>query len=85
MQTQLENVAILRERKVTEITGDSRSSLWAKAKIGLFTPPVKIGPRAIGWPAGEIAAINRARIAGKPDDEIRALVKSLVAARGASA
>jgi prophage regulatory protein len=42
---------------------------------------VQIGPRAVGWPSCEVAAINAARIAGKSDVEIRALVAKLEAAR----
>jgi hypothetical protein len=48
---------------------------------GLWTKQVKLGPRAVGWPAHEVAALNAARIAGKTDDEIRALVVKLHAAR----
>lgn len=72
---------ILREPQVTESTGNGRSTLWLKVKHGLFTKPVHIGPRAVGWPAREVAAINAARIAGKSDDQIRALVQQLVAER----
>ena len=48
---------------------------------GLFTKPVKLGSRAVGWPATEVVALNLARIAAMPDDEIRALVIELQAAR----
>ena len=44
---------------------------------GLWTKQISLGPRAIGWPADEAAALNVARISGKTDDEIRELVKSL--------
>lgn len=50
-------------------------------KLGLFTPPVSIGPRAVGWPSFEVVALNEARIAGKTVSEIRALVSDLKAAR----
>jgi prophage regulatory protein len=43
----------------------------------LWTKQISLGPRAIGWPADEVAALNVARISGKTDDEIRELVKSL--------
>jgi len=46
-----------------------------------MTRPVKIGQRAAGYPANEVRAINAARIAGKSDDEIRALVERLHAQR----
>lgn len=73
---------LLREPKVLAVTGTSRSTLWANIKEGYFVPPVKIGPgRAVGWPQGEILVVIRARIAGKSNDEIRRLVKDLVAAR----
>ncbi len=35
----------------------------------------------MGWPAREVAAVNAARIAGKTDAEVRALVASLELAR----
>ena len=55
------------------------------SRIGVFTHPVSLGGRAVGWPAHEVAALNAARIAGKPDAEIRALVAQLEAARKAVA
>lgn len=66
---------ILRER------GRSRSAHYSDIQQGLFTRPVLIGLRAVGWPSIELAELNAARIAGKPDDEIRALVVKLEAAR----
>ncbi|MEW6283628.1 MAG: AlpA family phage regulatory protein [Candidatus Eremiobacterota bacterium] len=71
--------AVLRER------GRSRSAHYLDIQQGLFTRPVPIGLRAVGWPAGEVTALNAARIAGKSDDEIRALVVKLEAARKAAA
>jgi predicted DNA-binding transcriptional regulator AlpA len=53
-------------------------------RVGLFPPPVVLGIRAVGWPKHEVEAIRQARAAGKPSDEIRSLVKSLVAARAKS-
>ena len=46
---------------------------------------ISLGPRAIGWPATEIEALNAARISGKTDDEIRLLVLKLESARKAAA
>ena len=40
-----------------------------------------IGLRAIGTPDNEVDALNAARIAGKSDDEVRALVVKPEAAR----
>lgn len=71
--------AVLRER------GRSRSSHYLDIRQGLFTPPVQIGARAVGWPSSEVAALNSARIAGKTDEEIRTLVAKLEAARKTAA
>ena len=73
--------AILRLASVIRVRGRRRSSHYADVNAGLFTKPVKIGPRASGWPENEVAAINAARIAGKSDDEVRQLVVRLEAAR----
>ena len=75
---------ILRRPRVELTSGYSRSTLYLRITQGLWPRPVRLGPRAVGWPAGEVAAINAARIAGKSDDEIRALVATLQAARTAA-
>lgn len=73
---------ILRIEGVKVETGfRSQSSIYENVRKGLFTNPVPIGARAVGWPAEEVAAINAARIAGRSDDEIRALVTRLHAKR----
>lgn len=66
---------VLRER------GRSRSAHYLDIQQGLFTRPVPIGARAVGWPSNELAALNAARISGKSDDEIRDLVTKLELAR----
>ena len=69
--------------KVLNTTGESRSNLYLKIQKGLFTKPVPIGARAVAWPAEEIKLINAARIAGKSERDIRALVTRLEAKRQA--
>ena len=76
---------ILRLPAVKSATGLSRSTLYLRIAQGVFTHPVSLGGRAVGWPAHEVAALNAARIAGKPDAEISALVSQLEAARKAAA
>ena len=75
------DITILRLPAVLARTGNSRSTHYARIKKGLWTKPVLLGPRAVGWPLQEVAALNAARIAGRSDDEIRGLVERLVAAR----
>lgn len=77
--------ALLRKPAVLAETGISKSTLYQNIADGLFTKPVKIGARASGWPAHEVHAINAARIAGKTDKQIMALVDSLETARKAAA
>lgn len=67
---------------VEQATGYSRTVIYRRIREGLFTRPVSIGGDRVAWPANEIEAINSARIAGKTDAEIRALVIELEAARG---
>ena len=72
---------ILRLPAVKSESGLSRSTIYLRISERLWTKPVLLGPRAVGWPSDEVAALNAARIAGKTDDEIRALVAKLEAAR----
>jgi prophage regulatory protein len=72
---------ILRLPAVKTDSGYSRSTIYLRIAQGLWTKPVKLGARSVGWPENEIAALNAARIASKSDDEIRNLVKQLEAAR----
>jgi prophage regulatory protein len=71
-------MSILRMPAVKAETGHrSHASIYTAIKAGLFTKPVQIGQRSVGWPAHEVQAINQARIAGRSEDEIRELVNCL--------
>lgn len=59
----------------------SHASIYNAIKAGLFTKPVAIGQRAVGWPSDEVQSINAARIAGKTESEIKQLVIRLHAKR----
>lgn len=61
--------------------GIASSTFYEWITRGLMPPGIALGWRSVGWPAHELDAIAVARIAGKTEDEIRALVKDLVAAR----
>ena len=75
-------MSILRMQSVKVETGNrSHASIYSAVHAGLFTVPVQIGQRSVGWPDHEVAAINQARIAGKSDAQIRELVTKLHAAR----
>lgn len=61
---------------------DVGSSTWHDwINRGLMVSGVALGPRAVGYPEFEVNAVAAARLAGKSEDEIRALVRDLIAAR----
>jgi len=69
---------ILRMPAIKAETGHrSHASIYNAIKAGLFTKPVQIGQRSVGWPCNEVQAINAARIAGMNDAEVRKLVERL--------
>ena len=72
---------ILRLPAVKSQSGLSRSTLYLRISEGLWTKPISLGGRSVGWPANEVTVLNAARIAGKSDDEIRELVFALEAER----
>ncbi len=72
---------IQRLKALIVITGLSRSTIYLRIAHGLFTKPISLGGRAVGWPSSEVAALNAAWIAGKSEGEVRELVLALQAAR----
>lgn len=72
---------IFRLPNVLEQSGLSRSSVYLRISQGLWTKPISLGGRAVGWPASEVNVLIAARIAGKNDDEVRDLVLNLEAKR----
>ncbi len=72
---------ILRLPSVLRERGRSRSAHYLDIQQGLYTRQIRVGIRSVGWPESEVSALNSARIAGKTDEEIRALVVKLEAAR----
>ena len=75
------DLTILRRRQVEAETGYSRSTIYLRISQGLFVRPVMLGARAVGFPAGEVTALNAARIAGRSEQQIRSLVIELESAR----
>jgi prophage regulatory protein len=72
---------IMRMAGVKFESGLSRSTIYLRIAQGLWTKPVSLGARAVGWPSDEVDTLNAARISGKTDEEIRALVTNLESAR----
>lgn len=81
-----EPIRFLRVPEVMRLRGRKRSSLYADIARGVCVPPIDLGGgRAVGFPEHEISALNDALLAGKSQDEIRNLVRQLVAARSSPA
>lgn len=76
------SISLLRPSKAYARLGVSRSTYYDQIAEGLLPRPVSIGARSVAHPDHEIEAVIKARIAGKSDDAIKALVKQLEAARG---
>jgi prophage regulatory protein len=73
--------ALLANPDVCTVCRASKPTIYAWIADGLFPPPVKLGAKSSAWPASEVNTILAARIAGKSDDELRALVIELTEAR----
>lgn len=75
-------MVILRLPEVKRVLGHrADASVYNAIRAGLFTTGVAVGQRARGWPDYEVNAIASARVAGKTDEQIRELVKSMHSAR----
>lgn len=55
--------ALIRKRRVLEMTGWSNATLYNRISAGVFKPGVKVGPRMVAWPLREVEAYIQARIA----------------------
>ena len=80
-----QSIVLLRPKEIWKRSGKCRTALYNDLAKGLMPPLISIGARAKALPAHEVDAINAARVAGKTEDEIRALVKRLQAARTSTA
>ncbi|WP_439671412.1 AlpA family phage regulatory protein [Cupriavidus necator] len=55
MATQIQSaLTILRRKQVEQETGLSRSTIYARIKLGTFPAPIPLGPRCVGWRRGAI-------------------------------
>lgn len=70
---------------VVKQLGIAKPTIYAHMAKGLWPRGIAVGPRAVAWPASEIAAMVAARTAGKTEAQIRDLVASLTAARKTAA
>lgn len=55
---------ILRLPQVQQVTGLSKSSIYAFVKEGRFPAPVQLSARAVGWSSSSVQEWIRQRIGG---------------------
>lgn len=71
-------MAILRLPTVkVEFGYRSNASIYNDIRDGLFTKPIKLSERSVGWPDYEVKAVVEAKIAGASKDQVRELVLRL--------
>ncbi|WP_020168047.1 MULTISPECIES: helix-turn-helix transcriptional regulator [Methylotenera] len=76
-----EIIRLIKKPEALKLTATSHSTFHLRIKDGILPPPVILGENSVAYPLHEIDAINRARLAGKSNDEIRELVADLVKQR----
>ena len=80
----MDMAAVLVRKQTVKLRPDTRSdaTVGRRVKAKLLTPPIYIMGLPY-WPLRELEAIDRARLAGAGDDDIRKLVDQLVSERSA--
>jgi prophage regulatory protein len=72
---------LIRRPEVLALTARSKSALQLDEKAKLFCPPISIGDRAVAYIKHEVEAVIQARIEGQTKEQIKTLVKELIANR----
>lgn len=72
---------MVRRPECCKTLGKGRTAFYNDINNGLFPPPVYVTSRTVAWPSYELNAVMNARIAGKPEEEIKELVTELIALR----
>lgn len=68
---------LLRMPAVKAIMGyRSHTSIYSAIRAGLFTRPVRISPRHVGWPEREVMSLSAADGAGMPKELVREFVRA---------
>ena len=73
--------SLIRKNEVLLRVGIKKSALYKKIHQGVFVPPIPIGSRAVAWVNDEVDCITTAMVAGKSDNELRAIVNELITRR----
>lgn len=75
-------MAIYKVREICKRNGgQAPSTFYADKAEGLWPESIKLGARSVGFPCEEVDQIIAARAAGATTEQIKALVKRLMAQR----
>jgi prophage regulatory protein len=75
------NIQIIKQPQLLKQFAFSKSTLFTQINQGLMPKPISLGSRAVGYLQHEVDSVLFARIAGKNNEQIKELVKSLMAKR----
>jgi prophage regulatory protein len=62
---------ILRLPRILELTGLSRSSIYARIGDGTFPPSVALGPRSVGWLQSDVWSWIDERVAASRNEVLQ--------------
>ncbi|MCU7803801.1 MAG: transcriptional regulator [Candidatus Thiodiazotropha sp. (ex Lucinoma borealis)] len=74
-------IKLIRNSELIHRRGKSKSSHYEDIALGLFVPPIQIGDRAVATPEHELEQMLNAQISGATKDELRTIVKKILADR----
>jgi len=76
---------LLRMPDVVKTIGRPKPSIYLMISRGLFPKPVHLSARVSAWPSDEVDAVVAAFVAGRSEEQIKELVKTLEQTRKAAA
>jgi len=74
-------IKILRKPEVLERTGYSKSTLHSRINEQLFVPAISLGGRSVGFISHEVDTVLLAMAKNKSQQEIQAVVRTLITER----
>lgn len=81
LSAQAHDLQIIRKPQALNMLGISKSNFHNKINEGLLPAAIALGTNSVGYFKHELTAVLVAMATGKSQDEIKALVKSLVEQR----
>jgi prophage regulatory protein len=75
---------LIRRPEKLSLKGRSKSSNYNDEQQGLCVPPISIGERSVAYIKSEVESVIQARIEGQTVEQIKQLVKKLIANRTAN-